>query len=692
MRSEANFVAAVAGVTATALIAVTVSAADAPRLLEEVVVTGTKLEGAFGEKSGIPIHKTPQSVQIISAQDISEQGARSIGDLLRTVPSADPGYSRVGPWQSFSLKIRGFLADQMRNGMRQRYYEDVDASALSNIERVEVLKGPSGVLYGQSAVGGIVSIITKRPLQEFDASATLGFGSFSQKIASFDLTGGLTDAFAARVTGEIERSDTFVDHQSMDRDNGAISLLYQPTAGIAAHLVAEYVERRTRRHAGLPILGTVQGNGARTLDRSLDLGEPSITALEAHAPLVQLWVDIELGENWTLTPRLQYQEFNTEFGEIRVRDPLPGSTTTFARSGRFGREDDEYQIAQLDLAGTVQTGAITHRVLAGFEYDVERAHFTQSDLTNVGAIDALNPDYTYDVTAPAAVFSYENFYDVDADALYLQDVMTLTERLDAVAALRRSWIEAADGPFGGAAVNRTKVTSSIWQLGATYALTPVISAYAGYNTGLDIESTSGARTADGRPLEPEESQQVEAGLRFTGTAARGSVSLFEIKRINALTTDSNEPDFSINAGEQRVRGIELEGEWQPLTNLALQVGYAYLDGEIIKSNDGDQGARIGDVPVHNVNARLSFQIPNTGLSLRAGAAHVSERALVNGSDIDLPSYSLADLSASYRFKDVWVDAYVANLFDEEYFTASGNRFNVIPGDPRTVGMRVGMSW
>ncbi len=88
----------------------------------------------------------PQSVQVITAEEIVNQGATSMGDLLRNVPSANAGFSRVGPYQSFSLKIRGFLADQMRNGMRQRYYEDVDASALSNIERVEVLKGPSGAV------------------------------------------------------------------------------------------------------------------------------------------------------------------------------------------------------------------------------------------------------------------------------------------------------------------------------------------------------------------------------------------------------------------------------------------------------------------------------------------------------------------------------------------------------------------
>ena len=138
----------------------------------EIIVTGSKLAADFGGKSGIPLEELPQSVQVVTREDIAALGASSVGDLLRTVPSASPGHSRVGGYQSFSLKIRGFLADQMRNGIRQRYYEDVDASALANIERVEVLKGPSGALYGQSAVGGILSIITKRPLDEFAASAT----------------------------------------------------------------------------------------------------------------------------------------------------------------------------------------------------------------------------------------------------------------------------------------------------------------------------------------------------------------------------------------------------------------------------------------------------------------------------------------------------------------------------------------
>lgn len=122
--------------------------------VERFSVYGQRQSDTFGSKSGILLKELPQSIQLLDVDQMRGQGLMSVGDLLRDIPSANPGYARVGPYQSFSLKIRGFAADQMRNGMRQRYFEDVDASALNSIERMEVLKGPSGVLYGQSAVGG----------------------------------------------------------------------------------------------------------------------------------------------------------------------------------------------------------------------------------------------------------------------------------------------------------------------------------------------------------------------------------------------------------------------------------------------------------------------------------------------------------------------------------------------------------
>jgi len=657
----------------------------------DIIVTGTKLSGDFGAKSGIPIARLPQSIQIVTAEDIIERGARSVGDILRAVPSANPGFSRVGPYQSFSLKVRGFLADQMRNGIRQRYYEDVDASALANIERVEVLKGPSGVLYGQSAVGGIVSIVTRQPEERQFGSFALTAGQFNQKMLTFDLNSGLAPGLAIRVTGEVERSGTFVDFQDLNRKNVALNLRYAPSEDVTAHLVAEYVERDTRRNPGLPLAGTVQGS-VPALRRGLYLGEPSVDTLTADAPLVQTWVDVRLADGWTVTPRLQYQEFNSAFLQIRLRAPDAANPALITRNGRRGREDDSYTIAQLDLAGRVVTGPLTHKLLIGYEYDHERSRFTQFNLTNVSPINVLAPVYGYTSTPPAGTFAFDGFYNIDGHALYAQDQIDLTPRWNLIGAVRHSWIDARDGDYGGATNNRAKTSTTIWQLGSTYSLTDAVSLYAGYNTGFDVENTAGARTRTGTPLQPERSNQAEAGLRYRTGTLRASLSVFQIKRVNAVTTDPVDPDFSVNAGEQRVRGIELEGEWQPREWWDLSAGYALMDGKVTRSNDGIAGKRIGDLPRHSFTARTSVAIPGTPLTMRGGVNHVTSRALVDGSDTVLPAYTLADIGLGLALTPFRIDATLSNLFDERYFTASGNGFAVYPGDPRTFSVRVSVGF
>jgi iron complex outermembrane receptor protein len=658
----------------------------------EVIVTGTKFAGDFGGKSGIALEKVPQSVQVISEQDIVELGARTVGDLLRTVPSANPGYSRVGAYQSFSLKIRGFLADQMRNGIRQRYYEDVDASALSNIERVEVLKGPSGVLYGQSAVGGILSIVTRRPQDEFAASLAAVVGNDSRRQLTADVTGGVAPGLALRLTGEVERSGTFVDRQDLDRDNVALSLRAELGERAVANVVTEYVQRHTQRYAGLPLAGTVQSNGVGELPRGLNLGEPAVDEMNASAPLVQAWVDVRLADAWTLTPRLQYQQFNTRFTQIRVRTPA-ANLTTINRNGRTGQEDDAYAIAQLDLSGAFATGAIEHKVLAGYEYDRERAQFAQFDLTNVTPISVLNPVYAFDTAAPAASFAYDQDYNTDGHALYLQDQLALTSRWDVVASLRHSWLESwTIDDFAHDELDRSSVQTTTWQLGTTYALGGGLSAYGGYSAGFDVESTAGARSASGAPLRPERSRQFEAGLRYSGPAVHGSAAAFQIERIDALTTDPLNPDYSLNVGRQRVRGVELEGEWQPTPQVSVGAGYALLVGRITQSNEGDEGGPIGDVPRHTLTARARYAVPGTTLAVRGSLAHVTDRALVNGSAVRLPGYTLLDLGATYDFDAFTAEIFVANITDERYYTASGNAFAVMPGDPRSLQLRLATRW
>lgn len=663
--------------------------------IEEIWITGAKTTGGeFGEKSGIPIAKVPQSVQVLDANEIRVRGTTNVGDALRSVPSANVGTPRTSAYQSFDLKVRGFLADQMRNGVRQRYYEDVDASALSNVERIEVLKGPSSVLFGQSAQGGVLSIVTKRPQREWDGSFSFVTGSFQRYAGSFDVTGPVSEEHGLffRLTGELERAGTYVDFQDLDRENAALSLTWEASERATAYLVAEWVERRTLRNPGLPLVGTELPNGIRRIPRGTYLSEPSESPLTASAPLVQAWVDVALSDAWTLTPRVSYNGFDSEFTQIRVRG-IGVDDRTVTRNGRFGKEDDEYLIAQLDLQGDVEWLGTTHRVLAGIEYDRERGSFLQHSLDNVGPIDALQPVYQFGgAVGPAYSFAFDITYPIDGVALYVQDVVDVTERLSLVLGGRYSWFDSRlwQRDASGVRIAGTRVATTVddfsVQVGATFRLTDAWSLFGGYNTGFDVESTAAARSRTGAAFRPETSDQGEVGLRYAGSAVTGSVSLFQVRRRDVLTADPIDDTFSVQQGEHRARGIELEGTAQPLEGLTLQGGYAYLDAEVTRSNDGDEG-RLEDTAEHQANATIRYELQDLPLALWAGVNFVGERPLVNDGLL-LDAYVVADVGASYTLGRVRFDLAVSNLADERYFVASGNVFAVYPGEPRQASFRV----
>lgn len=670
---------------------------------DEIIVVGNKSSGGdFGEKSGIPLEQVPQGVQVLNAQDLIEQNARSIGDALRSVPSANVGAARTASYQSFTLEIRGFLADQMRNGVRQRYYEDVDASAISNIERIEILKGPSSVLFGQSAQGGIISIVTKRPQREFAASLWALGGSYEQALGGFDLTGPVSDdaGLYFRTNAEIERSGTFVDFQDIDRENASFSLTWEASDAATAYLVMEWAERRTKRYPGLPVVGTVVSNGVAEIPRDRFLGEPDISDLEAFAPLVQFWVDIGLGSGWTLTPRFSYSGFDTNFTQLRVR-AVQADGVTVNRNGRFGKEDDNYTIAQLDLSGGFTTFGLRHNILVGAEFDHEVATFWQENIAGVAPINALAPVYGLVPDRPYP-FAFRLRDRIDGIALYAQELIELTPKLTLIAGLRHSRFDEESAFSGDPVIDASDIdnldfSNTTFQLGATYKFDDQWSVFGGYATGFDIEATAGGRALNGQPLDPEESDQFEAGVRHSGERLRASASLFQIRRKNLLTPDPADPDFSIQTGEVRVRGVEIEGAMDFEEGLSVQGGYAFLDSEITESNNGDLGQAWEETPKHQANIFLRYDVPKTPIELRLGANYVGNRKFSNA-DIDLfnglnantiilPDYVTVDLGAAVAIAGVKFDLALRNLFDKTYYTREFNDFSVFPGEPRQVSLR-----
>ncbi|MEQ1780158.1 MAG: TonB-dependent receptor [Hyphomonadaceae bacterium] len=683
---------------AAALFLCAVPLASAQSTLENsdvVVVTGTKTND-FGAKSGIPIEKMPQSVQVVDSNDIIATGARTIEDALRVVPSATVAHSRIATFAGNTLRIRGFSPQQIRNGMYQRFYDGTDPSALSNVERIEVLKGPSGVLYGQSGIGGIVSIITKQPTDAFQGSVALTGGSYDQKMATVDIGGPVMDGLGIRFTGEIERSGSFTDFLDLERENSAVALAWRPTDWASAHFVAEYLHRKTLENPGLPVVGTVISNGVATVDRSTYFGEPSYNVQENHAPFLQGWVDFRIADGWTLTPRVQYSEWNNTSKSTTLLTPAPGSLTTIPRVGRNAGEKDKFWLAQLDLAGDFQALGISHKLLVGIEYNKDKVPFRMNDFVpcGIGSIDSLNP--VYGCGPQTSNFGFLADARLEGVAIYAQDQIALTEAWNVVAGIRHSK-SVNDNVFATAffsSPSSADLDNTSWQLGTTYALGGGLSLFGGYNTGYDLGAVTASRRFDGVPFEPETSDQAEAGIRLTQDTLRGSISLFRIRRNNVAVADPANFGFQVQDGQFRVQGVEVEGEWSPMADWVLQGGYAYLDGEVSKTTEPALlGAQLAETPENA--ASFSARTKLGAIDLRASANYVGSRKMVNGGSVTLPEYTTVDLGAGMDF-DTWrVDAVLSNVFDETYyFSDNASRFSlntedrVFPGDPRTFSIRL----
>lgn len=661
----------------------------------EIVVTGTK-SGDFGAKSGIPIERVPQSIQLIDAEDIIDRGARSIEDALRAVPSATVARNRVSGFAGNTLRIRGFAAQQIRNGIFQRFYDGTDPSALSNVARIEVLKGPSAVLYGQSGVGGIVSIVTKQPTDRFAGSIALTGGSYDQRMATIDLGGPITDTLAVRLTGEIERSGSFVDLLDVDRENVGLALAWHPSPSVSAHLVAEYLHRRTLANPGLPTVGTVIPNGVATVRRSAFLGEPGFSLQENDAPLIQAWVELRLGGMWTLTPRYQYSEWHNRSRSTTLLPPVVPALTTLPRVGRNAGEDDRFHVAQLDLAGEVATLGIRHTLLVGMEYNHDDVPFRMAATVpcGVGPIDALRP--TYGCGAPTGAFGFLSRAKLEGVAVYAQDQIALSDAWHVVAGIRHSRSKNRNrfvtAFFGSTDAARLRNTS--WQLGTTYALGGGVSLFGGYNTGYDLGAVTGARRFDGTAFRPETSNQAEAGVRIVRDALRANLSAFRIRRDNVAVPDPANAGFQLQDGRFRTRGIELEGEWSPRPGWWLQGGYAWLDATIVRSSTPALiGGRIAETPRHAFTAATRVSVGR--VELRAAANRVGARRIVNGGTISLPGYATFDVGAGTGFGPFRVDAALTNLFDKTYYFSDnlsryslGTEDRVLPGEPRTFSLRV----
>ncbi|MBV8972349.1 MAG: TonB-dependent receptor plug domain-containing protein, partial [Sphingomonadaceae bacterium] len=357
---------------------------DAPAA--DIVVT------AEATKSGVPLKETPQSVSIVDRAQLDQLNVQTVEEALRYVPSVQ---SETGGNRGFdNILIRGFnqSAYEYRDGLRldPGYVEQQEPYGL---ERLEVLKGPASVLYGQISPGGLVNFISKQPRADLKPEVMLEGGSYGQFAAGADVGGRLGSGHVLwRLTGLYRRSDDPQPYVSSERVFIAPALSWQSTAGIKLTLLAVYQDDRLTRNIGLPVAGTIAPNPRGPIPRFTFLGEPSLPRFDGPQYQVAVLAEQRLAPGWTLRAKARFLHYDLT-GPLITPYALEADNRTVDRSGLTFGGGTGVVSTDTQVEGVFDTGRLQHRVLVGVDY-LHNANFTRYTLLNVAPIDAYAPVYT----------------------------------------------------------------------------------------------------------------------------------------------------------------------------------------------------------------------------------------------------------------------------------------------------------
>lgn len=652
---------------------------------------------AAATKTDTPILETPQSISVVPRDQITHQNAQSLNQVLRYTAGVTPETRGAVATRYDQLTIRGFDADKYLNGMKlpDLYYisGQIDPYML---ERVEALKGPTSVMYGQAPAGGMINQVAKRPTAEPLHEVAMEMGTDNHFRSSMDFSGPL-DAdgkYLYRFTATGLTEDGQIDTTENQRVAVAPAFTWQPDTYTRLTLLGFFQsDPRGNSYGSIPARGTVQYNQYGTLPTDFYDGDPNFEKFNRQQKSLGAELDKKLDDTWTLRMNARAMRTTTAYDSV-YGSSLQNDNRTLTRGTASSREEMDAYSTDNQIEAKVATGPLKHTLLGGFDYQYMTGHYDVG-FGSAPNLDIWAPVYGMAISAPA-----RSRTSVDADQLgvYVQDqirlggfVLTLGGRHD------DSWQTTTK------TTGTTDVHDAAWtgKAGLTYVFANGIAPYASYSESF--KPVSGTDFY-GKPFDPETGTQYELGVKYQppGQDSLFTAALFDLTRANTLTTDPAHTTHSIQVGESRSRGLELEARTALSPQWDVIGAYTYMDTKVVKDNSGNEGNRLPAVPRHQASAWAMYHLPADtelkGLSLGGGLRYVG--ATTNPANTVLvPSFTLVDAAVTYdmgalseRMEGTELALNVKNLFDKRYVASCYYGEWCAYGYERTVTASVRYLW
>lgn len=649
-----------------------------------------------GSRLNLTAMETPASIESLTGEQIRARGDRSVQDAV----SRGTGISRTGtPGDGgTSLSARGFTGQgsvmQLYDG--NRMYSGMGTVTFPvdtwSVGRVDVLRGPASVLYGEGATGAVVNVIPKKPFDgEIENHLRVGYGSYDSQQQAFDSGGSLTDTLSYRLNLNRLRSNGWVDRGDSNSDFISAALRWQATDDLTFTLAHDYGDQNPMNYFGTPLINGRFKDSLRNKNYNV-----SNDKQHYNDQWTRLTSDWQISDNVSSSNELYYLKAQRRWQNAENYN-FDRDTQQLSRSGYFGIGHTQEQI------GDRQTFTFKHtlfgldsQTVTGVDYNRIRFQLDSNSpfndvLPNGQPVDLYHPQPGRFESADPYRSQFQST--TKQMSVFAENRTQLSERWSLVTGVRRDYVHVdRDNLVNGSQSDKT-LTGNNWKAGLVFALTPDTSFYGQYATSTDGVGGLISLSPSQQQYDLATARQTEIGVKQLFWDQRGEFTLaaYHIVKKKLLTDDPGNPTLKQQVGQQSSNGIEasldlqLPHAWQLQANAAIvKAKYddfsAVVNGETVSYN----GNRPTDVPRRTANLWLSKAI-NQDLKAGAGVRYVDARFADMANQNELPSYTVVDATLSWKaLRNTTLGLQVNNLFDRQYAQSQYNEGQQwILGEPRS---------
>lgn len=676
---------------------------------QEIIVTGEK-EGyvaisSAGLKTDTPLIDTPQTVSVVTREQLDDQALQDIGDILRYTPGASIGQGE-GNRDQITIRGQNTTADFFVDGIRDdvQYFRP-----LYNIERVEIHKGPNAMIFGRGGGGGIINRVTKSPIADRQfGEATASVDSFGAYYLSGDLNLSVSETAAFRINGLYEE---FNNHRDFF-DGRRIAV--NPTFGAELDdnnrilLSYEYVDDDRAVDRGNPAELRAAGDDCSFADpcgpltgyRDTLFGQPGTNRTTLQAHIVKLRVEHEFSDELSFSSTTQYGDYDKLYRNVYPVDarsndirltPVANSVTL---DGYVDTTDRENFITQGNLLWTGDTGSLGHSLLLGYEIGQQKSANARRDIFFASSSDdQVVIPLTDPIAVPAftfPVFNRSTMSDLKFLSLYVQDQISIGDHFEIIGGVRFDRFDLDVNDIQNSLLlSRTDEKFSP-RFGAIYKPQENISIYASYAKSFLPRSGDQflTLTPSNANLAPETFENYEIGVKWDLTSGLSlTTALFRLDRDDQSILLDNQGNSTLSGS--RTEGVELQLVGKLTDQLQINAGYSYLDGQQRNAATvGGQDLQLFQVPEHMISLWTKYDFTEQ-FAAGVGVTHQSSQFATNDNSVRIPAFTRVDAALYYDVSEqVQVQLNVENLFDETYYPSVHNNDNISTGEPLNARLTV----